>query len=161
MRKHRMIYVGILLGIFVFVAGFASGVLRAETEQQKQEREQARKEVMEKVEKKIEKMGMQLLTGETWQKAPPDDKISFVWGICHVVTIEQALMKEYPSLKVENFSAKASEGLVGLKINDIVRGVDEYYVENPSQLATPVVLVIWDRLIKPKLKTGIAGNSLE
>jgi hypothetical protein len=161
MKKHRMIYVGILLGIFVFVAGFASGVLRAETEQQTEEREQSRKEMMEKVEKKIEKMGMQLLTGEIWQKASPAEKVSFVWGICHVVAIEQALMKEFPSLKVENFSAKAAEGLVGLKINDIVRGVDEYYVENPSKLETPVVLVIWDRLIKPKLKTGIAGNPLE
>ena len=160
MRKHRMIYIGMFLGIFVFVAGFASGVLRAEAEQQTQERKQSRKELMEKVEKKIEKMGMQLLTGEIWQTVPKDDKISFVWGICHVVTIEQALMKEFPSLKVENFSAKAAEGLAGLKINDIVREVDKYYVENPSKLETPVVMVIWDRLIKPQLKTGIAGNPL-
>ncbi len=161
MKKCRMIYIGMLLGIFVFVAGFASGVLRAEAEQQKQEREQLRKEVKEEVRKQIEKMGMQILTGDIWQKAPQDDKVSFVWGVCHVVTIEQALMKEFPSLKVENFSAKAAEGLVGLKINDIVREVDEYYVENPSKLETPVVTVIWDRLIKPKLKTGIAGKPLE
>jgi len=161
MKKRRMIYIGMLLGICVFVAGFASGVLRAEAEQQKQEREQVKKEVKEEVKKQVEEMGMQIVTGDIWQKAPPDDKVSFVWGVCHVVTIEQALMKEFPSLKVENFSAKASEGLAGLKINDIVRGVDEYYVENPSQLATPVVMVIWDRLIKPKLKTGIAGNPLE
>ncbi len=161
MKKCRMIYIGMLLGIFVFVAGFALGVLRAETEQQTQEREQLKKEVQEKIKKKMEKMGMQILTGDIWQKAPPDDKVSFVWGVCHVVTIEQALMNEFPSLKVENFSAKAEEGLTGLKINDIVREVDEYYVENPSKFETPVVMVIWDRLIKPKLKTGIAGNPLE
>jgi flagellar biosynthesis component FlhA len=156
-----MIYLGMFLGICVFVAGFASGVLRAEAEQQTQEQQQLRTEMKEKVTKQMEKMGMQILTGETWQTVPKDDKISFVWGVCHVVTIEQALMKEFPSLKVENFSAKAAEGLVGLKINDIVREVDEYYVENPSKLETPVVMVIWDRLIKPKLKTGIAGNPLE
>ena len=160
MKKRRIIFIGMLLGICVFVAGFASGVSRAEAEQQKQEREQLRKEVQEKVKKQIEEMGMQMLTGEIWQKALQDDKVSFVWGICHVVTIEQALMKKFPSLKVENFSAKAAEGLAGLKINDIVREVDEYYVENPSKLETPVVMVIWDRLIKPQLKTGIAGNPL-
>lgn len=161
MKKRRTIYIGILLGICVFVAGFASGVLQAEAEQQKQEREQLRKEFEEKVEKQIEEMGMQMLTGDIWQKAPPDDKISFIWGICHVVTIEQALMEKFPSLKVENFSAKAAEGLAGLRINDIVRRVDEYYVENSSKLDTPVMMVIWDRLIKPQLKTGIAGNPLE
>lgn len=58
-------------------------------------------------------MGMQLLTGDIWQQAPPDDKVAFVWGVCHVITLENALMKKLPSLKVDNFSAKAAEGLAG------------------------------------------------
>ncbi len=161
MKKRSMIYIGMLLGICVFVAGFASGVLRAEAEQQKQEREQLRKEVQEKVKKQSEEMGMQMLTGDIWQTAPRDDKVSFVWGICHVVTIEQALMQKLPSLKVENFSAKVAEGLAGLKINDIVRTVDEYYAADPSKIDVPVVKVMWDRLIKPQLKTGIAGYPLQ
>ncbi len=128
MKKSRMIYGGMLLGICMLVACFTSGVSQAGAEQQKQEREQLKKEVQEEVKKQIEEMGMQMLTGDIWQKAPQDDKVAFVWGICHVVTIEQVLMKEFPSLKVENFSAKAAEGLAGLKINDIVRNSeDEQY----------------------------------
>ena len=156
-----MISCGLLLAMFIVVAGLDIGVVRAETEQQKEDQEQLRQEVQQQVNKEFEQMGMPVFTGSTWQQAPPDDRVSFVWGICHVVAIEQALMKILPSLKVENFSAKASEGLAGMKINDIVRAVDDYYAANPSKLEVPVVRVIWDTLIKPRLKTNIGGYPLE
>lgn len=161
MRKSKRMNNRMLLGICVLVAGFASVVWRAGAEQQDPERERVRQEVKEEIKKQIEDMGMQMLTGDIWQKAPPDDKVAFVWGLCHVVTIEHALMKKLPSLNVENFSAKAAEGLADLTINDIVRGVDEYYMANPSKLETPVIMVMWEKLIKPKLKTGIAGYPLQ
>ncbi len=41
-------------------------------------------------------------------------------------------MDVYPQLKVDNFSAKAVEGMTGVKMNDIVRKVDEYYAANPG-----------------------------
>jgi len=47
-------------------------------------------------------------------------------------------------LKVENFSAKVAEGMAGVPINDIVRKIDEYYAANPTQMDTPVVMVMWD-----------------
>ena len=161
MKKHRTAYGRIALGIGMVVAICLSGFLRAEAAEQQQDREELRQELKEEVQKEMEGMGMQLLTGDIWQQAPPDDKVAFVWGVCHVVTLENALMKKLPSLKVENFSAKAAEGLAGLKINDIVKAVDDYYVANPTKIETPVVQVIWDRLILPKLKTGIAGYPLQ
>ncbi|MBW1854566.1 MAG: hypothetical protein JRJ00_07790 [Deltaproteobacteria bacterium] len=161
MKKSRMIYSGMVLGICMLVAGFiSSSDSQAGVEQQKQEREQLKKEVEKEVKKQIEEMGMQMLTGDIWQNAPADDKVAFVWGVCHVITIEQVLMKTIPSLNVENFSGKAAEGLAGLKINDIVKGIDEYYMANPSKLETPVIIVMWNSLIKPQLKTGIAGYPL-
>ena len=161
MKKSRMAFVRIILGIAMVVASCLSGFSHADAAEQEQERQQLKQELKKEVKKQIEEMGMQLLTGDIWQQAPPDDKVAFVWGICHVVTLEQALMTKLPSLKVENFSAKASEGLAGLKINDIVKAVDDYYVANPSKLETPVVKVIWDELILPQLKTGIGGYPLQ
>ena len=156
-----MTYGRIALGMCMAVAMCLSGFLQAEAAEQQQDREQFKQELKKEVKQEMEGMGMQLLTGDIWQQAPPDDKVAFVWGVCHVVTLENALMKKLPSLKVENFSAKAAEGLAGMKINDIVKGIDDYYVANPSELETPVVKVLWEKLIVPQLKTGITGYPLQ
>ena len=105
--------------------------------------------------------GMPLLTGPVWQKASPDEKVAFVWGASHVVTIEQALMAEYEQLRVDNFLAKVVEGMSGVTMNEIVRKVDEFYAANPDKLEEPVMAVIWDVLIEPNIKTGVAGLPLE
>jgi len=161
MKRHRMTYGRIALGMCLIVATCLSGFLGAKAAEQQQDREALKQEVKEEVKKEMEGMGMQLLTGDIWQQAAPDDKVAFVWGVCHVVTLENALMKKLPSLKVDNFSAKAAEGLAGLKINDIVKAVDDFYVANPSKLETPVVKVMWEKLIVPQLKTGITGYPLQ
>ena len=137
----------------MLLAGTARTSLAVETE--------ARKQLRETVNKQLADMGIKLLNGTIWQKASQDEKVAFLWGFCHVVTIEQALMAQYPQLKVENFSAKVVEGMAGMKLNDIVLKVDEYYAANPTQLDTAVVRVMWDTVIKPNLKTGIAGRPLQ
>lgn len=153
MKNRRLFCAFCILGAFIMLAGMARTALAAETEGQKQ--------VKENVQKQLSDMGMPVLTGTVWQKATQDEKVAFVWGFCHVVTIEQALMVQFPQLKVENFSAKVVEGMAGMKMNDIVRKVDEYYTANPSQIEVPVVRVMWDTVIKPNLKTGVAGRSLQ
>lgn len=161
MKKCRMTYGRIVLGMCVVIATYIAGFSGPEAAEQPQDREVLKKEIKNEVKQQMEGMGMQLLAGDLWQKASRESKVAFVWGICHVVTLEQALMKKLPSLKVENFSAKVAEGLVGLKINDIVKAVDDFYVTNPSKLDTPVVKVMWEKLIIPQLKTGITGYPLQ
>jgi hypothetical protein len=51
--------------------------------------------------------------------------------------------------------------MAGMKINDIVRTVDDFYTASPAQMGKPVIGVIWDAIVKPKLKTGIAGHPLQ
>jgi hypothetical protein len=153
MKNKKLLMVVCALGAFILLAGIARTASAAETEEQKQLREN--------VTKQLSDIGMPVLTGTVWQKAAQDEKVAFVWGFCHVVTIEQALMTQLPQLKVENFSAKVVEGMAGMKMNDIVRKVDEYYAENPSQIEVPVVRVMWDTAIKPNLKTGVAGLPLQ
>ncbi len=157
MQRKKTIFSWLVIAVCVAVTCCALSAARAETEEQKKEKAQLRDDV----DKQLKEMGMPLLTGIEWQKAVQAEKVGFVWGICHVITIEQMLMEKFPSLKVQNFSAKAAEGLAGAKLNDIVLAVDGYYAANPANLDAPVIRVIWDVLIKPKLKTGIAGNPLQ
>jgi hypothetical protein len=111
---------------------------------------------------------MPLLKGEQWQKLDSNAKIAFIWGAAHVVLIENILMEEIPELRRENFCAKVVEARqakkragTGLTINQAISAIDQYYKDNPKQLDTAVIKVIWDVGVKPYLKTGIAGRPLK
>ncbi len=95
---------------------------------------------------------MPLLTGHTWQKMTQDEKVAFVWGMGHVATMERESMETYPELKRESFAAKLCSGIAGISMNTIVARVDSYYKDDPGKLADPVMKVIWDSFVIPKLK---------
>ncbi len=102
-----------------------------------------------------------LLTGKIWTRMTQDEKVAYLWGGGDVVDVERYLMKEYPELKVENFSYKVRQGVSNdLTNNDAAAAVDKWYKANPDKLDVAVMTVIWDTLIKPNLKTGIAGRPL-
>lgn len=101
---------------------------------------------------------MPVLTGDEWQTLRPDTKIAFIWGIGHVVTIEEHVIQRHPELAHQGFPAKLAEGLRGVPMNTIIQTIDSYYQKNPDDLDLPVMRVIWSQLVKPKLKTGIADR---
>jgi hypothetical protein len=103
---------------------------------------------------------MPVLTGEEWQTLQPDTKTAFVWGVGHVVTIEENVNKRHPELKRQGFSSKLAEGLRGVPMSTIIQEVDSYYQKNPDDLDLPVMRVIWRQLVKPKLTTGIADRPI-
>lgn len=103
---------------------------------------------------------MPVLTGDLWQKMTVDEKVAFVWGIGHVVSIERQTIERYPELKRESFVSKLAEGLAGMPMNGIIIEIDKYYRENPDDLEAPVMEVMWDDIVKPKLKSGIANVPL-
>jgi len=103
---------------------------------------------------------MPVLTGEEWQTLRPDTKIAFIWGVGHVVTIEEHVIQRHPELRRQGFTAKLAEGLRGVPMSTIIQEVDAYYQKNPDDLDLPVMRVIWRQMVKPKLKTGIADRPL-
>ena len=102
-----------------------------------------------------------LLRGDLWQQMTADSKLAFIWGMGHVVDIEQALMERYPELKKDGFVMKVVEGMADIPMNDVVRKIDNFYKANPDKLNMSVAAVIWDTMIKPNIKAGIAGRPLE
>jgi hypothetical protein len=102
-----------------------------------------------------------LLTGKTWITMSQDQKTAYIWGAGDIIDLEQEIMEIYPELKRESFVTKAVEGIGDVKINDIVSTVDSFYKENPDMVNLSVIRVIWDTMIKPNIKTGIAGKPLQ
>ena len=101
-----------------------------------------------------------LLTGRTWINMSQDQKTAYIWGAGDIIDLEQEIMEIYPELKRESFVTKAVEGIGDVKINDIVSSVDSFYKENPDRVNLSVIRVVWDTMIKPNIKTGIAGKPL-
>ena len=101
-----------------------------------------------------------LLTGKTWINMSQDQKSAYIWGAGDIIDLEQEIMEIYPELKRDSFVSKAVEGIGDVKINDIVSTVDSYYRVNPDKINLSVIRVVWDTMIKPNIKTGIAGKPL-
>jgi hypothetical protein len=101
-----------------------------------------------------------LLTGKTWINMSQDQKSAYIWGAGDIIDLEQEIMEIYPELKRDSFVSKAVEGIGDVTINDIVSSVDSFYKENPDKINLSVIRVVWDRMIKPNIKTGIAGKPL-
>jgi hypothetical protein len=102
-----------------------------------------------------------LLTGSIWITMSQDQKTAYIWGVGDVIDLEQELMEIYPELKRDSFVTKSVEGIGDVTMNDIVSTVDYFYRDNPDKVNLSVIRVIWDTMIKPKLKTGIAGKPLD
>ena len=102
-----------------------------------------------------------LLTGDTWIKMSQAQKSAYIWGVGDVIDLEQELMEIYPELKRENFASKAVEGIGDVIMIDIVSTVDGFFKENPDKVNLSVIRVMWDTMIKPNIKTGIAGKPLK
>lgn len=144
MKKLRVVQISCLMLFFMGLIPFGIKASAEETIQQAVERE------------------MPLLRGDLWIKMNEDSKVAFVWGAGHVVTIEEIIMQKYPELQRDSFVLKVVEATTNspMKMVDVVAEVDKYYQANPDKLDTPVMRVIWDQLIKPKIKTGIAGKPI-
>jgi hypothetical protein len=144
MNKIKPVQVSCLLLFLVTLILFNTGTSAEETIQQAVE------------------MEMPLLRGDLWINMDAESKVAFVWGAGHIVTIEEVVMQKYPELQRDSFVMKVVEATTNspMKMNEVVAEVDKYYQANPDKLDTPVMRVIWDQLIKPKIKTGIAGKPI-
>src|SRR4030042_4550847 len=141
-----------------FLLGFIAHSFNVLAEEKSPEQKAARKAIEKGLE---ESLGMPILKGDLWQKMTNDSKVAFIWGFGHVVSIEQYLMGKYPELKRDSFVPKVVEGMANTPMNEVVARVDRYYEMHPNEIDKPVTSVLWDTMIRPNIKTGIAGHPLK
>ena len=115
-------------------------------------------EVMEQVEQV-----MPVLKGDTWIKMSDDEKIAFLWGAGHIVSIEEVLARNNPELRKSNtFVNKIMEarGNTPMTMSEVAKHVDDYYQANPDKIDKPVIEVIWYQTVVPRTETtGESGKS--
>ncbi len=152
MKSHSPIKMLIVAVLLILPAVFSPPIMSVA----QQRGEQAVKQELQT------EIGMPILAGDLWQKMTHDDKIAFVWGFWHVVSIERYLMEKYPQLQNQNFSAKVVEASHKdpMTANQIVALIDDYYRSHPDEIKKPVVGVLWDEMIRPNITAGIAGRPL-
>jgi len=97
MKIFRLL--GLLLSLFVVMVAYGGTISAAEI--LPSDRGQGLKE-------------MPVLTGTVWQKMTADEKVAFVWGLGHIVTIEWQAARMQPTLKQDDLASKLAEGLVGM-----------------------------------------------
>lgn len=112
-------------------------------------------------EAKVSLKEMPLLNGETWQAMTSGEKIAFIWGIGHVVTMEREVEEKRPELKKAGLASKMAEGLAGMPMTEIVSMIDKYYADNSGSLSDPVMKVLWDKIVKPRIKAGFYDETKE
>lgn len=105
---------------------------------------------------------MPVLKGDQWITMDENAKVAFIWGAGHVVVIEEVIMERYPDQKRDTFVTKVVEASTNspATMSQVAAMVDKFYQENPDKTDTPVMAVIWDTMIKPNIKAGIAGKQL-
>jgi hypothetical protein len=156
MKKLNVICVYVLVVLMLGVVGLSVPKMAAAVEKSTEQKadQKALKKGLE------ETLGMPVLKGDVWQVMSHDSKIAFIWGFGHVVSIEQHLMEKFPELKRDSFVTKVVEGMADIPMETVITRVNEYYQANPQKIEAPVTNVIWDLMIKPNIKTGIAGRPL-
>lgn len=151
--KPVMIYFAV-----AFLLGFMAYSFNVLAEELSHEQKTGRKAVEKGLD---ESLGMPVLKGDLWQKMTHDEKVAFIWGFGHVVSIEHYLMEKYPELKRDSFVEKAVEGMDNTPMNEVVARVNRYYEMHTDDIGKPVTSVLWDTMIRPNIKTGIAGQPLK
>ena len=155
MKKQNVLRICLAV---VFLLGFIACSFHAMAAEKTLEQKEGRKGLQKGLE---DSLGMPVLKGDLWQKMDHDSKVAFIWGFGHVVSIEYYLMGKFPELKRDSFVAKVVEGMANTPMNEVVDRVDRYYVMHPDEIEKPVTSVLWDTMIKPNIKTGIAGRPLD
>lgn len=160
MKKLKVVggYGVVALMLGVMGPSFTGLAVAEQSQELKVERKAEQKGLKEGLQ---ETLGMPILKGDVWQKMTHDSKVAFIWGFGHVVSIEQDFMEKFPELKRESFVAKVVEGMADIPMTQVVARIDEYFAANQDKGQTPVTNVIWDLMIKPNIKTGIAGRPLK
>ena len=72
---------------------------------------------------------MPVLKGDIWIKMSDDEKISFIWGAGHIISIQEVLSRDNPGLKKHNiFVNKVIEAheTKSMTMSEVAKNVDDF-----------------------------------
>ena len=94
------------------------------------------------------------VNGDGWAASSASEKTAYIVGAGDFMTMEYVSQMKFakPTPTPEQTTVQSFwKGLDGHTMDSIVQTVDDWYAANPSLKDTPVLVVVWNELVEPKL----------
>lgn len=90
--------------------------------------------------------------GDDWQRATPQTRQAFLFGIANLLSVAVDWDDRHVPAGQQTFSRRARTGLGDTSLGEVAARIDAWYDANPDKLDTPVVVVMWNQVAKPRLQ---------
>lgn len=94
-----------------------------------------------------------LADGGLWTKSSRAEKVAYIVGAGNMMVVEylfQEAAKKRPS-DDQTVIQRFYRGVDNLTLDDLIGRIDQWYKKNPDKLKEPVLVVIWQDVVEPKL----------
>ncbi len=94
-----------------------------------------------------------IVAGKLWGESSAVEKRSYLIGFSNFVVLEHELQSkaEPPPTPLQSSVPDFYRYTDNVTLDDAIRAVDEWYQQHPDRLSTPVLTVLWEALVAPKL----------
>ncbi|MFQ2101776.1 hypothetical protein [Aeromonas sanarellii] len=96
----------------------------------------------------------QFANGNDWQRATPQMRQAFLFGMANLLSVAVDWDDRHVPADQQTFSRRARVGLADVSLGEVAARIDRWYGANPDRLDTPVIVVMWDQVAKPRLQQG-------
>lgn len=90
-----------------------------------------------------------VVDGTDWMSASVTERRAFLIGAANMIIAEGAYAKRR-NVAVPPVGARITKAADTMKIGDVESRITRWYEANPAKLATPVMGVVWQDIVKPK-----------
>jgi len=91
-----------------------------------------------------------VVTGEHWVKSTEGERKAFLLGAATIIALEYQVQNGQPEAD-KTLVDTWVPGLTPYTLADLVKGLDDYYKNNPDKLNRPVIEVLWTEFALPKV----------
>ena len=95
---------------------------------------------------------VQLPDGTDWRRATEQERLAYITGFSNALSLGYVSDEKHIPGNRETFTHRVVSGLDGTTIEQGVAIIDTWYKAHPSELATPVLQVLWDQAGKPRVE---------
>lgn len=91
-----------------------------------------------------------LIDGIIWAVSSDVEKESYLVGAGNFMTVEYVVQQQADSPPTDEQSAVSRywHAIEAVTLNDMIDVIDNWYADNPDNLETPVLVVIWNEYVE-------------
>lgn len=90
--------------------------------------------------------------GNDWLRATPQMRHAFLFGVANLLSVAVDWDERHVPAGQQTFSRRAKIGLADISLGEVSDRIDRWYGANPGKLDTPVIVVMWNEVARPRLQ---------